>query len=466
MIKSNRRHLVFVALGLLVLIWTARLLPWDYRLAWVSTKEAIVGYTGGSSPQTSESSSIPASGVLPNVELYYDQAFSVNRPRRFDYADLKDACSRPVEWHDDVYLKCIGIAAGMTSIMNQVKVCFKMAIDSGANLLLPSMPLRDSKDLLEFNFLNQDAYMTYDQWFDVDHLREVMSRACPRMKILHPSELNVTTPVKYEWEILNKDAQGYVGFGPFFWVGNPYETYFESALAKHRDEARKADAVKAASGKGVTIATVDSKFVLYRITDDPTGRDLRIWNDLSRIIRFKEQPREIAGRLVAKLKARGAYYAVHFRAENDTIWSPFEHQLQVDLDGLDAAWKRFGSPGEQKPVVYLACGDEGQADRFVAAGAERGWDVTHKWKLLDDDPDLKALVNKMAFDFQGAVDLAIMVRGQFFFGITGSAFSSTVSQLRDPSGRYRGSSLLLPDDAGARSHLFFDGDAGGYPCCL
>ncbi len=135
----------------------------------------------------------------------------------------------------------------------------------------------------------------------------------------------------------------------------------------------------------------------------------------------------------------------------------------MDLDGLDAAWKKFGHSTQKKPVVYLACGDVEQAEKFVAAGAERGWEVTHKWKLLQDDPSTTEMVNSLAFDFQGAVDLAVMIRANFFFGITGSAFSTTISQLRDPTGRYRGSSLLLPDDAGARTHLFFDGDSGGYP---
>lgn len=461
MIITNRRNVIVASLAAtLLIIWTVRLLPWDYRLAWVSTKEAIAGYTGSRPP-----AEVPLTdaGVLPHIEDYFEQAFSRNKAQRAEYGALKEACHRIApEWQNDVYLNCTGMLAGMTSIINQVKVCLKMAVDSGSNLVLPAMPLRDSTNLQEFNFMNGDAYLVYDEWFDAVHLREVMGRSCPKMKIVHPNDVKKPGAVKNQWKIYTDKFPGYPGFGPLFWVGNPYNSFLRGELAKLRKE-QKADS---ALGTGITLVTVDSKFVLYRITDDPTGRELRIWNDLSRIIRFPELPREITNRLVEKLQSRGPYYGVHFRVENDTIWSSFEHQLEVDLNGLDDAWKKFGSPDAKKPVVYVACGDEHQAERFVVAGAERGWDVTHKWKLLQDDPETTKLVNSLAFDFQGAVDLGIMVRGQFFFGITGSAFSSTVSQLRDPTGRYRGSSLLLPEDAGAHSHLFFDGDAGGYPCCL
>ncbi len=461
MINPSRRNLiVFSLFAVLLLIWSVRLLsPWDYRATWNSAKGAL-------STQLSGPGNTPpgSNGVQPSVvDVYFEQAFSRETPSRYDYPGLQEACGRTA-WRDDVYVKCQGMSAGMTSIVNQVKVCLKIAIETGSHIVLPAMPLRDSTDLQQFNIENKDAYMTYDQWFDVDHLREVMGRTCPKLKIVHPNELDVSVPVKHHWEILCSQATGFPGYGPFFWVGNPYDLFFQEQLELlQRNQSLKPEENKKT---GITLIDVDSKFVLFRITDDPTGQQLRIWNDLAIVIRYKQEPREIANRLVDKLKLQGAYYGVHFRVEKDSFWSSFEHQLSTDLDGLDKAWAKFGSFGLSKPVVYVACGDVTQAQRFVKAAAERGWEATHKWKLLEDDPETTTLVNALPFDFQGAVDLGIMMRAQFFFGITGSAFSSTVSQLRDPSGRYRGSSLQLADDAGARSHLFFDGDAGGYPCCL
>ncbi|KAH8880259.1 hypothetical protein GQ53DRAFT_755242 [Thozetella sp. PMI_491] len=400
-------------------------------------------------------------GTLPHVKRYFDQAFAVPRPPRYDFADLRDACANAVPVDDDVYIRCGGMAAGLTSIVSQIKVCLKMAIDTGSNLVLPSMPLRDSTNLKEFNFLNGDAYQPYDQWFDADHLREALGRACPRMKIVHPSELDKTVAIKTQFNVDCEQAAGYEKFKSLFWSGRPYRNFFSDKY--HELKAKALADPNVAQKEGITLVNVDSEFLLFRITDDPTGRDLRFWNDLDRVVRYLEQPRQVIQRLQARMTR--PYYGVHFRVENDTMWSSLEHQLAQDLDALDLAWEMQGRP-QPRPLVYLACGDAGQMQKFITAGAGRGWDVTHKWKLVEDDAITTNMINELAFDFMGAVDMGIMVKSEFFIGITGSAFSSTITNIRDPTGRYRGSSFEVSQDDGARNHLFFDLDAREYGCCL
>ncbi len=401
-------------------------------------------------------------GSLPHVDKYFEQAFGVAHPPAYDLAALRSECERARPVHEDVYIECGGMAAGLTSIVSQVKVCLKMAIETGSNIVLPAMPLRDSTNLKEFNFLNGDAYLTYDKWFDADHLKESLTRACPKMKVIHPDEVKKkTVEVKNKFNIGCGDAEGYKQFNSYFWVGRPYKNYFAEKYLKLQAEA---DAKPNSAAKtGINIVTVDSNFLLFRITDDPSGRDLRLWNDLDRVIRYREKPREVVEQVMQKLPR--PYYGVHFRVENDSMWSSLEHQLEVDLDGLDMAWDLQGRP-EPKPAVYLACGDQGQMEKFIAAGAKRGWEVTHKWKVLENDPETVKKINSLAFDFMGAIDLGVMVKSDFFFGISGSAFSVSVANLRDPTGRYRGSSFDILDDVGARTHLFWDLDPREYPCCL
>ena len=56
------------------------------------------------------------------------------------------------------------------------------------------------------------------------------------------------------------------------------------------------------------------------------------------------------------------------------------------------------------------------------------------------------MMNGLAFDSQGVVELGIMVHGDFFLDIRGSAFSSAVANLRDTPGRYWGSSFQAIED--------------------
>ncbi|OBT42296.1 hypothetical protein VE00_06317 [Pseudogymnoascus sp. WSF 3629] len=401
-----------------------------------------------------------------------NETFSASPPSPYDFPALKAQCARTHWRTDDVYLQCDGMAAGLTSIMSQVKVCLKMAFEAGTGLVLPSMPLRDSEHLLEFNFMNPDAYMTYDEWFDVGHLIDSAKRVCPQMKIVHSAQLDTAEhPVKHRWQINLQDAKGYKQFLSYFWTGRPFVTFFNEQYTKltqldFLNPHNKAAAVGALPAKGMTVVKIASNFLLFRVTDDPTGQDLKLWNDLGYLIRFKQPARDLVAALMGHVSR--PFYGVHFRVENDTIWSSLENQLKVDLDALDKAWEMFGTPGGEKPLVYLACGDQEQVVKFVEAGKARGWDVTHKWTLAGGDKSALDKINALPFDFQGAVDMGFMVKSEFFLGITGSAFSSTVGNARDVTGRYRGSSLLLgkEGDGGARTHLFNDGDASHYACCL
>jgi hypothetical protein len=127
------------------------------------------------------------------------------------------------------------------------------------------------------------------------------------------------------------------------------------------------------------VIKIESQFLMFKIADDPTGQDLKLWNDLSHLIRFGEAPRKIVNQLLSCITR--PFYGVHFRVESDAIWSSLDHQLSVDLDALDRAWAQYGTPDVQKPLVYLACGDQQQVEKFVSAGRARGWEVTHKWHL-------------------------------------------------------------------------------------
>ncbi|CAG8975747.1 hypothetical protein HYALB_00011219 [Hymenoscyphus albidus] len=474
----TRRNVVLTSTFVFLLILIALA---SRNLGFVTTYSAALHLTSPAGAAPAATPSEPSSAKpAPSHELstttsrpaesqeYFHQAFSSKKATALDFPTIKHVCDR-IPWEekeqDRVYLQCGEMFAGLTSIMSQLKVCFKYALDSGSHLVLPSMPLRDSTNLKEFNTENQKAYHEYGEWFDAEHLIETLGQACPKMKIVRIKQLNKDVQVKYDWKVDIGKAPGYRLFTSYYWPGRRFQPFLEDELAKLREEAEKAPAPEHTDG--ITVVHIHAMFLVYRITDDPTGHDLKLWNEIGSLIRFKEDTRTIVNELLSLIGR--PYYGVHFRAENDTIWSSPENQLAVDLDALDQAWAKFGSPDAERPLVYLACGDKGQVKTFVEAGAARGWKVTHKWDVASKSPNKEDLLKRMdalAFDFLGSLDMGVMMMGNFFLGITGSAFSSTVANARDGTGRYRGSSFYLEDDGGARSHLMNDGEADAYPCCL
>lgn len=471
-IMSSRSNMLNPSRGFLFLL-IALLLIWGFHLG-----AYLDPSTSGESRSYFDFKSGGAKSPLSShVHTYFEQVFSVERPPDYEFSAIRAACKR-AQWQEhnkNTFLKCDGINAGMTSIMSQVKVCFKMAIDAGVNMLLPNMPLRDSDDLLEFNLMNESAYMPFDQWFDQDHVLASMARACPQMTIREAKDVGTPAmPVLNEWRMDIGSAPGFQMLSGYFWVGRPFKSWFDGELAALRffssvspkgdEQSTELSRSAPEAGDGATVLQIASQFLLFRLTDDPTGREVVLWNDLSHLVRFTETPRRLTNRILSHIDR--PFFGVHFRTERDSIWSSLENQLRVDLDALDQAWERYGSPSREKPLVYLACGDEGQIEKFSEAAARRGWAVTSKYDVAKDYPVTLKMIKDMPFDFQGAVDMGVMLESHFFLGITGSAFSSSVANMRDSTGRYRGSSLLYPDDGNARTHLFNDGDASGYPCCL
>lgn len=409
------------------------------------------------------------------LTTYFEQVFSKDAPPQYDFAAIKRQCQN-TKWRTDeeIYFKAVNIQAGMTTIMSQVKVALKMALDAGVGILLPEIYLRSSQNLLSYT--EETSKMPFREWFEVEHLVDSLKRACPQMKVLTQDQIaDGSHVIKNNWDIDLGRAVGFTMFNPLFWRGNPYQKFFDaqfSELKKKSELQEFLTKVEENSGlkppsetkvpkDGITVITQVAAFLVYRITDDPTGEDLEVWNDLGRLVRFKQGTRDLTDLLLSHID--GPFYGVHFRAEKDGWTSP-ENQMVTDLDLLDQAWEKYGSPEKQKPVVYLACGDEKQVEMFVKGGLERGWTVTHKWTVAQNFPETITAINNLPFDFQGAVDMGVMLKSDFYIGMVGSAFSSTIGNARDSTGRYRGSSLVY-EDGGARTHL--DHDLGNnYPCCL
>ena len=165
-------------------------------------------------------------------ETLFEQIFSAEHPAPYDYSALAEVCRTFPATDDAPYLNCTNIWLGVSSIMSQMKVCLKMTVDSGSNLLLPKIPLRDSKNLDEFNKANPDAFLPYDKWWDLDHLKEQMAKACPNTHILHPDDLYNTT-LKNTLDVFLKDDPSYSILQPFFWAGRPFKTWFDDHYAWH-----------------------------------------------------------------------------------------------------------------------------------------------------------------------------------------------------------------------------------------
>lgn len=426
--------------------------------------------TGPLSNPTIPQGSMPLS---PSVAELYDQVWS-ETPSPFAFEALKAQCARTT-FKRDVYLRCKPPYAGLTTIMSQVKVCLRLAVDTGSNLVMPTMARRDDTDLKEFNRENPDQHIPFGDWFDEPALIRRLGEACPELKIARLDETKLPA-MEYSRAVhMNLGtAPYYNGVGNWAWPGRDWATWWNDEMARLISDNATGEA--SAEGETVIVDTL-APLSFFNIMNDVSGHSLKMWNEMNYLIRFKPLQRDILHQLVESLKGPDGklkpYYGVHFRTEGDSpdAWIKADVQIDRILEVADRAWTAFQHPASVKKVIYLACGDTARIAQFEQAANERGWQVIDKYRLssqFSSHHDLHAQLVALPFDYQGMIDLGLMMLSEFFIGLTNSAFSFSIAHARDPRGRYAGSTLQhFYDEQSriARTHLFDDGE-GAYPCCL
>lgn len=406
----------------------------------------------------------------PTVQRLFEQSYDARDPPSFALSALQLQCGQ-TEWHDQIYIQCGEIFAGLTSIMSEVKTCFKMAVDLGYNLVIPAMAIRDSESLTEYNIENEKLHLPFGDWFDEEHLVSRLTTACPQMKIARLDEHKqpkVKTKEIMEYDL--KTLQYYSGWGRYAWTGNEWAKQIHDNVTARMTKS-------SFTGAGNTILKIPARMAFFSILDDSTGHDLKLWNELNYLMRLKPEARAVLARLLdtmASIEGMRPYYGIHFRVEKDSTdaWIKSGPQIQRIAQALEDAWAKYGHEGKMNKVAYVACGDQDEVEKLRQACNKSGWIITDKWTLAKSvatgKDDLLKAIDGLPFDHQGMLDFGVLLLSEFFIGLTNSAFSFSIAHARDPRGRFRGSSLERmkdPDSRTAATHLFFDGE-GAYPCCL
>lgn len=497
MLSLSLRRVVSIILPAAILLWFAYqnyssyvLVPSSDRVAEVMTPE--VATTPVFNTNTGKQKPLVLQELPSSVQNLFEQTWALEDPPDEILTNLKSQCDR-TEWKEDYYMHCGGLTAGLTSIMSSLRVCLRMALDGGVGLAIPVMALRDSKDLRDFRTFDAASQIPYGDWFDEEHFIKQLSRSCPQLKIARLGADKKPALPDFLFLGLNLDrAEGFKLFESWAWPGKTWSDFLwgdkgiQVELDKAAEDAATSGSPVAADARLISVWT---PFLFFKITEDITGHDRKVWHEFDHLIRFKPGARSIVHELLANIGDK-PYIGVHYRGEKDNIWSSPEVQLERNLRIADEAWTLYlktqnmqlGSKKSPEKLIYLACGDQDAIKDFQTAAAKKGWKVTDKWSIAAevdkhnlggvDSKSAGSLVSQidaLPFDHQGSLDLAMITVSSFFIGFTGSAFSYTVANHRDPLGRYRGSSVSRQWDEGAlsaRSHLFNDGESGHYPCCF
>lgn len=467
LMPSQRRSLVFAGCTALVLVCVHT----AFRLNRGSTYPALSDlsstinpWAGTQEPNDLDHATYP---LAPSVHDFFDQVFNTDDPPDFELTHLVSQCAA-VEWQPNLYFDCRLWAGGLTTLMSQLKTCLHMTIEVGANLIIPTSPVRRADDLLLWDE-DENHRVPLGECFDREFFIERLIRACPQMKVikLNP-DLTPEVPIAHTTFMNYSNAPFAWNFGPYATYDTPWKAWFKDAIKEDSEHVQGNIALKAISL---------SQF--FDVTDPRDNQQLR-WFELSHLMRAHELPRVIVHQVLESLKDsagnRVPFFGVHFRVEgdvvNDDIWSSVDTQIERVWETVDEARKLYAYDDNIEKIIYLACGDQEQIEKFKAVAFVKGWRVIDKYSVAAElGSDAIKLLNELNFDRQAMIDLGVLIISDFFMGPAASAFSFTIAHDRSPTGRYLGSSLdseivaTQPEALTARTHLFPDGGFA-YQCCL
>lgn len=405
------------------------------------------------------------------------------------------------DFRSDVFLNCTDIGAGLTTIMSQVKGCFRAALDAKIGLILPILDERSSTNLDEYNHANLEFKFPWSYWFDEEHTLALFKHNCPRMSVLTSAEAQKTfnDPSRNTLNVVanTATAPGLQLYSGYFDDSKAFVDWFWPVLT--------AQGVSTRPTNRPVIVQYPWMYLIYRLDSDATGYSQAIWKDLHALMKFPNRSRKIVAELLRGLDyPRHPFIGFHLRAETDALnrwWESGQAQSEKGIAAILALWKRMQPVVKEQynldldqfsPRVYVACGERAVVETFEKLANAQGIEVVDKWSIAQalqvsalmasasgqSNTDASSLplqvTNEMladlSFDGQAALDYGVMLNSLFFLGNMGSAFSWTIAHARDPSMHYRGSSLDRIEDLSLSesglSHLWSNNPKVVYDCCF
>ncbi|KAH8884524.1 hypothetical protein GQ53DRAFT_661656 [Thozetella sp. PMI_491] len=323
------------------------------------------------------------------------------------------------QWTPNLYLSCASAYGGISQVKNAHLTCFRVAIEMGAELILPRVVERNSKDITKTTPNGGKGPMkstSLEHFFDQKHLEHALSTSCPQMKVHQsmddlwdvPSLLNAV-----RFKIMDTGIP--MTNGVISDVSN-LGGRLQAFVLKHWPKEKRPTPIH---------FELDLTWFSWPVTADEPA----VAQNFGRILRIREDARQLAASALFNMKKlftlsldprkgihQRSFVGVHLRTERDIIskdFPPYETQAAYYLDYITRS---------KIPLAYMATG---ATQENITAFAERAKDfnvtVVQKTDILEGE-DLNTLYG-MSWDQRALVDYEIMLRAGLVAGVAESSFA-------------------------------------------
>ncbi|KAH6647797.1 hypothetical protein BKA67DRAFT_523440 [Truncatella angustata] len=431
MLFEDRRLAIFLLASSLLIIWSIRLFG-VHDAFWTLL------YNG--------------SGQRPDERVFIREAMSVEFPAPIDYKPIQEVCAR-TDFQPGLLFSCEGQHGGVGMVRNQILRCVRYAIHGGAAIVIPSMALRNPKNLAD---IETSTEVPLDYLFDREAFTTRLSAGCPGLRIYEHAEdfphyqQRVGEPLTVVGDQFEPDHPREGLKYPLEW-----RRYFDDWLDQQSVQVRADVPVHVHVGQS---------FLDYPVHADGDA----FAQEFGKILSFRNDTRALAAKLLWKLEDKfglsidpkqavnkNAFYGAHLRLEEDAIWAwpPEQWRFSRMEDQFEEQFQNLERTGLN--VIYVASGNQTVVDLFAEglnkrvkarSGSERrNVQVVTKHDLLQGHD--RRRLDSLTFDQQALVDFLIMFKASAFMGVASSSFPWNVALRRHELSNYKkygneGSDLL------------------------
>jgi hypothetical protein len=288
----------------------------------------------------------------------------------------------------------------------------RLAIDSGAGIILGTVMTRDEANLLNTNH----KAVCPEVFWDIEGLEHELHNECPQLQLRScGNTTGITTRLKAPKRRYTEASH----------TRDTFKQLTQKVLADNKIKKKKITTLNP-----VIIEYGDS-YLAWNYTE--ANEQATISKELFKTLTYNRDLLEMGKQVLSALENLAPFVAIHFRSESDwpADFGSADQQMAVYTKELELLRNETLASGIPVKNVYVSCGDSSAIQRFREYLMPLGFDVYDKSTLLSQQqPSVYDEIEKLAFDQKAIVEYKTLISADYFFGILTSSLSALVAYAR------------------------------------
>ncbi|TAQ88169.1 hypothetical protein B7494_g3476 [Chlorociboria aeruginascens] len=333
---------------------------------------------------------------------------------------LTALCSS-ITWTPGLWLQChsycgkndTSICGGLNNARNRIQTCLRLAIDSGAGLILPKVTRRNPANLGQ---INTHEEVCPDFFWDIKYLTQTLGEQCPQLEFRFCGDISGIE----EDRILATPNRPY--------ISEKYhtDTFREMVLARVDEASIPHTSISPSSPVAISFG---DPYIGWNYT---LSRELStIRKSLFKSLRFNHALLDISSKIQSAPELKNGFFGVHLRGERDwpAQFGTVDQQMDHYIKSIEQVQTALEEPLK---TVYVSCGDQGAIEWLRQRLEPMGYIVHDKWTLLSEDKNQEILqqIEEFGFDQKAIVEYQTLVGADYWMGVVMSSMSSLIAFAR------------------------------------